>query len=62
MTTKDLEQLVERARKIEMTPEQREAQRRSFVYGTTKLENKYITEELVNEVGEELLANARAKK
>lgn len=61
MTTKDLEQLVEQARKVEMTPEHREAQRRSFVYGTTKLENKYITAEMVNEVGEELRASGRSK-
>lgn len=61
MTTKDLEQLVEQARRVEMTPERREAQRRSFVYGTTKLENNYITAELVNEVGEELRANGRSK-
>lgn len=59
MTAKDLEQLVEQARRVEMTPTQREAQRRSFVYGTTKLENKYITEEMVNEIGEELLARAK---
>ena len=61
MTAKDLEQLVNQARTIEMTPEHREAQRRSFVYGTTKLENEYITQELVNEVGEELRANGRSK-
>jgi len=61
MTAKDLEQLVKQARTIEMTPEHREAQRRSFVYGTTKLENDYITQELVNEVGEELRANGRSK-
>ena len=40
---------------FEMSPEQKESQRRSFVYGTTKLSNSEITEELVNEVGENLL-------
>ncbi len=39
---------------FEMSPEQKESQRRSFVYGTTKLANSEITEELVNEVGDEL--------
>jgi hypothetical protein len=34
--TRDLEQLVERARRIEMTPEQLREQRRSFVYGNTR--------------------------
>lgn len=61
MTTKDLEQLVEQVRSVKMTPELREAQRRSFVYGTTKLENKFVTKELVDEVGEELRANGRSK-
>ncbi len=36
----------------EMSPEQKESQRRSFVYGTTKLANSEIIEELVNKVGE----------
>lgn len=61
MTAKELEHLVEQARRVEMTPDDREAQRRSFVYGTTKLENKFVTEELVNEVGEELRAHGRPR-
>lgn len=39
---------------FEMTEVQKESQRRSFVYGTTKLSNSEITEELVNEVGDNL--------
>lgn len=39
---------------FEMSPEQKESQRRSFVYGTTKLANSEITEELVNEIGDKL--------
>jgi septal ring factor EnvC (AmiA/AmiB activator) len=38
---------------LEQTPDQKESQRRSFVYGTTKLSNSEVTEELVNEVAEE---------
>lgn len=34
------------------TPEQKESQRRSFVYGTTKLSNPEITKDLVNEIAE----------
>jgi hypothetical protein len=33
----------------EMTPEQKEAQRRSFVYGTIKIENNSITRDMVDE-------------
>lgn len=44
--------LIERARAITMTSEQREAQRRSFAYGNTKIENDLITREMVNEEAE----------
>ena len=40
-----------------MTEAQREAQRRSFVYGNTKIENDRITRELVDEQAD-LLAKA----
>jgi len=45
--TKELQQLVERARGIEMTPEQLREQRRSFAYGNTHIENNLITREMV---------------
>jgi hypothetical protein len=45
----DLEELIERARKIEMTPSQEAAQRRSFAYGNTHIENERITREMVAE-------------
>jgi hypothetical protein len=38
-----LEYLIERARRHTTTPEQREAQIRSFAYGNTHLENEGIT-------------------
>jgi hypothetical protein len=45
--TKDLRELIDRARKIEMTPEQLREQRRSFAYGNTHIENDRITREMV---------------
>lgn len=45
--TKDLQELVERARKIEMTADQLGEQRRSFAYGNTHIENERITREMV---------------
>jgi hypothetical protein len=45
--TKELQELVDRARKIEMTPEQLRDQRRSFAYGNTHIENERITREMV---------------
>lgn len=53
---KDLEELVEKARKIGMTPSQEREQRRSFVYGNTHIENARITRELVDEVDAEIEA------
>lgn len=49
-----LEELIEAARKITMTPEQAEEQRRSFVYGNTKLENDLITREMIDEAAERI--------
>ncbi len=45
--TKELSELVEKARRIEMTPEQQTEQRRSFAYGNTYIENERITRELI---------------
>lgn len=45
--TKDLQELVDRTRKIEMTPNQLREQRRSFAYGNTHIENERITREMV---------------
>jgi hypothetical protein len=57
--TKDLQELVERARKIEMTPEQIGEQRRSFAYGNTHIENERITRQMVAELDSRLHAQKR---
>jgi hypothetical protein len=46
---KEIEKLIERARKIEMTPDQEAEQRQSFAYGNTHIENERITREMVAE-------------
>jgi hypothetical protein len=48
--SKNLEELVEKARGIEMTPDQLRVQRRSFAYGNTHIENERITREMVAEL------------
>jgi hypothetical protein len=48
--TKDLQELVDRARKIEMTRDQLREQRRSFAYGNTHIENDRITREMIAEL------------
>ncbi|MBI4274836.1 MAG: hypothetical protein HY659_09070 [Rhizobiales bacterium] len=42
-----LKDLVDRVRKVEMTPAEFSEQRRSFVYGNTHIENELITREMV---------------
>jgi len=49
---KELEALIEAARKASPSPQQQEEQRRSFAYGNTAFENKLITREMINEQAE----------
>jgi 3-hydroxymyristoyl/3-hydroxydecanoyl-(acyl carrier protein) dehydratase len=44
-----LSRLIEMARAVTLNKDQREEQRRSFVYGNTAIENDTITREMVNE-------------
>ena len=57
--TKELEELIERSRKIEMTPDQAAAQRRSFAYGNTHIENERITRELIEDVDRKIAGAGR---
>lgn len=50
----DLARLIEQVRKIEMTPAEREEQRRSFAYGNTRFENDLITREMIDEAAARL--------
>jgi hypothetical protein len=60
MTAK-LQELIDRAKTVTMTPEQREQQRRSFAYGNSKIENSRITRRSINEAAEKM-AETDAKK
>jgi hypothetical protein len=50
----DLQKLTELARGIEMTPQEQEAQRRSFAYGSALIENSNITRESIQRAAEEM--------
>lgn len=50
----ELRELLAAAKKADLTSEEKEAQRRSFAYGNTKIENDRITRELVDEEAERL--------
>jgi hypothetical protein len=52
--TKNLEQLVLRARKITMTAAQLREQRQSFAYGNTRIENERITREMIAEADKKI--------
>jgi len=49
-----LKALLEKAKTVRMTPEQKEEQRRSFAYGNTKIENPRITRKIIDEEAEHL--------
>jgi hypothetical protein len=59
--SEDLQKLIEEALQIPFTAEEREAQRRSFAYGNTKIENDRITREMIDEQDELLKAETRAR-
>lgn len=57
--TKELQALLDAAKNFEMTPEQKEEQRRSFAYGNTNIENPRITRETVNKAADALKGKVR---
>jgi hypothetical protein len=52
--TDNLKELLEKTKGVEVSPEQKEEQRRSFAYGNTNIENPRITRETVDQEAEEL--------
>ena len=59
--TKELQELIEWARTRPFSAEERQAQRRSFAYGNTKIENDLITREMIAEADERIEAELRAR-
>jgi len=55
----DLEKLIAAARFRQVSPAERETQRRSFAYGNTSIENQRITRRLVDEQAETIKARTR---
>jgi len=52
--TKKLEELLDAAKTVRISPEESEEQRRSFAFGNTNIENPTITRETVNKEAEKL--------
>jgi hypothetical protein len=59
MAKTKLDQLLETAKKIRMTPQDQERQRRSFAYGNTKIENVDITEDSIARAADALAEGER---
>lgn len=49
-----LEELLKRARRTRMSPDEQEAQRRSFAYGNAHIENERVTRTMVDEAADRL--------
>ncbi|MBZ5504981.1 MAG: hypothetical protein LAO78_05795 [Acidobacteriia bacterium] len=50
----ELNELLAAAKKADLTSDDKEAQRRSFAYGNTKIENDRITRDLVDQEADRL--------
>lgn len=58
---KSLTELLEWSKKVAMTPQQQEDQRRSFAYGNAKIENDRITREMIDSEADAMAATKKAK-
>ena len=56
-----LQTLIEAARSRSISDDERQAQRRSFAYGNTKIENDRVTREMVDEQDELLKTEALSR-
>lgn len=54
----DLNELLEAAKKAEISSAQQEEQRRSFAYGNTRIENPRITRQTIDDEADRLKRNA----
>jgi hypothetical protein len=61
MTQLDLDAALERAKQSLVSDSEREAQRRSFVFGNTKIEFDALTRADVDEIAESLAAHPPVK-
>ncbi|MCP4678565.1 MAG: hypothetical protein GY854_24250 [Deltaproteobacteria bacterium] len=52
--SKELKELIERAKTRAVSGQEREAQRRSFAYGNTHFENEHITRQMIDREAKKL--------
>ena len=54
MTKAEITILLEKAKRITMSPGERERQRRSFAYGNANIENEAVTRDVIDEVADKM--------
>ncbi len=57
--SKSLDELIALARSFQMTPEQQDQQRKSFVYGNTNIENARVTRDTVDKAALIVASNVK---
>lgn len=55
MTNTEISILLEKAKRITMSPREREEQRRSFAYGNANIENEAVTKDVIEEVADRMV-------
>jgi hypothetical protein len=55
VTQAELKILLEKAKRITMSPGEREEQRRSFAYGNANIENEAVTKDVIDEVANRMV-------
>ena len=60
--TEELKRLLELAKKVKMTEEELEKQRRSFAWGNAHFENERVTKEMIEMADEQLKAEKLKRK
>lgn len=60
MSQDSLQKLLELAREVPLAAADRDAQRRSFAYGNTKIENDRVTREMVDEAVDRIAKSTRS--
>jgi hypothetical protein len=55
VTNTEISILLEKAKRITMSPREREEQRRSFAYGNANIENEAVTKDVIEEIADRMV-------
>lgn len=57
-----IQKISKTANQVVMNEKEQEAQRRSFAFGNAKIENEFVTKEMIDKVAKELTSDPQAKR